>query len=115
MTRQLLGALALSLGLTLILETGFFLLVGKRGRKDLLLVLAVNILTNPAVVLLYRLAASYTNWSTAIIAAPLEIFAAATEGYYYKKYGENFRRPYLFSLAANIFSFGAGLLIQLFL
>ena len=45
---------------------------------------------------------------------PLELFAVLTEGFYYKKYGRCFRRPYLFSLAANMVSFGIGELIQIF-
>ncbi len=46
--------LALSLGLTLLLEGTFVLVWGVRGR-DLLLVLLANVLTNPAVVLLHKL------------------------------------------------------------
>ena len=114
MNRELLTALAVSLAATLVFETGFFFLSGKRGRKDLLLVLSVNIITNPAVVLLYWLAVLYTDLSTTPVKAALEIFAVLVEGYYYKKYGQHFRRPFLFSLAANAVSFGLGVLIQRF-
>ena len=112
MERELLIALVISLCLTLVLETGFFLLVGKRNRKDLLLVVMVNVLTNPVVVLLYWLAFYYTNWNTTIVKIPLEIFAVLTEWVCYKKYGQEFKRPLLFSLAANAFSFTVGLLVQ---
>ena len=115
MTRILVHALLLSLLLTVILETGFFLLTGKKDKKDLLLVVLVNILTNPAVVLLYYITVTYTNWNPTVIKIPLELFAVITEGYYYKKYGRSFRRPYLFSIAANMFSFWIGVIIQMFM
>jgi len=115
MIRDLLAALVVSLALTLALETGFFLLTGKRNKKDLLLVILVNALTNPIVVLLYWLAALYTSWNTSVVKIPLEIFAVITEGFFFMKYGQSFKRPFLFSLAANMFSFWVGVLIQLFL
>ena len=112
---ELLFALAVSLILTLALETGFFLLIGRRNKKDLLLVVLANIITNPAVVLLYWLAVLYTDWNHAIIKMPLEIFAVLTEGYYYGRYGKDFKHPYLFSVAANAFSFGIGFIFQKFI
>lgn len=115
MNHALISALAISLLLTIALETGFFLLIGKREKKDILLLVMVNILTNPVVVLLYWLTAIYSDWNTVAVLVPLELFAVLTEGYYYKKYGRNFKHPYLFSLNANAFSFGMGLLVQIFL
>ena len=112
MTRDLLVALAFSLALTLALEIGFFFIAGKRNKRDLLLVVMVNVLTNPVVVLLYWLAALYTSWNTTIVKIPLEIFAVLTEGYYFRKYGQSFKRPFLFSLAANMFSFWVGVFLQ---
>ena len=125
MIPALLTALALSLLLTIALETGLFLVIRNRGKglpwkkagnkKDLLLVLLVNIITNPVVVLLYWLTMIYMDFSPIIILMPLELFAILLEGYYYKRYGSGFRYPYLFSLAANAFSYGTGVLIQLIL
>ena len=114
MDRDLLTALGISLALTLVLETGFFLLTVKWNKNDLLLVILVNVVTNPVVVLLYWLAARYTGWNTVVVKIPLEVFAILTEGTYYRKYGRSFRQPYLFSVAANIFSFTAGIIIQRF-
>ena len=105
-------ALVVSLILTILLESGFFLLVGKRNGKDLLLLVLVNVITNPVVVLLYLLALLYTDWDNVLIIAPLELFAVLTEGFYYSKYGQDFGRPYLFSTLANLFSFGTGVLFQ---
>jgi len=113
MIPALLASLAISLVLTIALETGFFLITGKRDKKDLMLVVMVNILTNPAVVLIYWLMVLRAGWNSILVLVPLEIFAVLAEGYYYKKYGNSFKRPYLFSLAANIFSYGTGALIQM--
>ena len=113
MERALLISLAISLALTLVLESGFFLLVGKRNKKDLLLVALVNVLTNPAVVLIYWLAVAYAGYNRIIIIAVLEVLAVLTEGYMYKKHGQEFKRPYCFSLFANMFSYGTGLLLQM--
>ena len=115
MNNELLAALAISLLLTLIFEVGFFWLTGKRNRKDLLLVCLVNILTNPVVVLFYWLAVLYTKLNSVIVKMLLEFCAVMVEGYYYKNYGEEFRHPFVFSIAANIISFGMGLLIQRFI
>ena len=113
MSAMLLTSLAISLVLTLALEAVFFLLIGKRDKKDLLLLLLVNVITNPIVVLSFWLAALYANWNARLILIPLELFAVLAEGYYYKKHGRHFRRPYLFSLTANMISFGAGELVRL--
>ena len=111
MSRALFSSLGISLLLTLVFETGFFFLIRKRDKKDLLLLVLVNILTNPLVVLLYWL--TVLRWEVnSVIIIPLEVFAVLTEGFYYRKYGLHFKHPYLFSLAANAFSFGAGLLIK---
>ena len=112
MTGALITSLALSLALTMAFETVVFLLTGKRDKKDLLLLLLVNMLTNPVVVLIFHIAVLYTDWNTYIIIIPLELFAVLAEGFCYKKYGRNFKRPYLFSIAANMVSFFAGVLLQ---
>lgn len=115
MMGDLLAALALSLALTLALEAGFFLLTGKRDKRDLLLVLAVNIITNPAVVLLFWLAALYVDLGRVPVIVVLELLAVCCEGYYYQRYGRDFKHPFLFSIAANAFSYGIGELLQLFI
>ena len=113
MITALLSSLALSLLMTVVLETGFFWLCGKRRKKDLLLVVLVNMLTNPIVVLLYWLAAVYTDWNLTIVTIPLELSAVLVEGYCYGRYGQGFKHPFIFSAGANVFSFGMGLLLRL--
>ncbi len=108
----LLTSLAVSLLLTLALEAGFFFLAGKRSTKDLLLLVLVNVLTNPVVVLTFLLVTTYTHINSFAVLAVLEAGAVLVEGGYYKRYATSIRRPFLFSLAANAFSVCIGQLIQ---
>ena len=115
MTEKIITSLAISLILTITLEIVFFLLARKRDKKDLLLVILVNVLTNPVVVLLYWLTTIYTKWNIWVALIPLELFAILTEGRYYKKYGNAFKHPFFFSLCANMFSYWIGVVLQLFI
>jgi len=118
----LFNALGISLGLTLILETGFFLFLyytsgnlffkANWNKKDILLVILVNTLTNPIVVLTYWILFFNTNWNTTLIIIALEAFAVLTEGFIYKRNLHCIKRPYLFSLVINTFSYSTGLLIS---
>ena len=112
MNEALLKSLAISLALTIILEAAFFLLSGKRNKKDLLLIILVNVLTNPVVVLVYWLVLVYSFWNVYVIQLPLEVIAVVAEGYCFKKYGQEFKRPFLFAIAVNAFSYGTGILLQ---
>ena len=114
MNGALIKTLIVSLILTLIFEISVFLLAGKRNKNDLLLVVLVNILTNPAVVLTYWLLALYASINLLLVKILLEFLVFITEGYYHGKYGMEFNRPYLFSVVANVVSFGAGILLQRF-
>lgn len=106
-------ALGISLSLTIALEFLFAVLVGIRNKKDLLLLILVNILTNPPTVLIYYLLAFYTSWNKWLIQIPLEILVIFVEATYYKSYGKEFRRPFLFSLLANMFSYGIGIILNI--
>ena len=100
----MLKVFALSLLFTLVIEIAAALLWGLR-RKDLLLAALVNLLTNPAVLLLHLLARSQA--ATLL----LEAAAVVTEGLYYRRFGQSVRAPMRFSLAANLSSFLLGLLL----
>ena len=58
----MLRSLAVSLGLTVLLEEGFALCWGLRGRRELTVVALVNALTNPAVVLARHTAVGLWGW-----------------------------------------------------
>ena len=102
---DLVWSLLLSLGLTEVFEGGFALVLGKRG-KAMLLVMLVNLITNPPVVLVHTLLGG--GW---LLIAGLELSAAAVEWLLYR-YSGLFSRPFLFSLSANALSFSLGLLID---
>ena len=109
----MLRSLALSLGLTLLLEIPAALILGLRRKEDILLVGLVNILTNPIVVLILNLfllfSASPPPW---FLILPLEVFAVLTEGFIYQK-GLSYRRihPLFLSLILNGISYFGGLLL----
>ena len=108
------SALGASLALTLAVELGFALLCRHRG-KTLLLVALVNVLTNPLVVQAALLWRQYALPGYAAAVAALELFAVWLEGLIYRKSRLDFAHPYGFSLAANVLSFGIGLLLRIIL
>lgn len=109
----MLTALAVSLLLTLAFEEGFALCRGLRGQRELGLVALVNVLTNPPVVLLYHTATGLWRWPAVPVALALETAAVVVEWRCYRAYSERVRRPFLFALLANLFSCGAGCVINL--
>lgn len=92
----------LPLALTIVFEGAIALAWGLR-RRDLLLLVLVNVLTNPAAVLLHAL------FPGRPVTAALELGVVALEGICYKRLGHAVCRPWLFSLSANAFSFCLGL------
>lgn len=102
--------LLVSLGLTAALEEGFGWLAGVRERWDMLLVLLVNLLTNPAVVFLYYVNCLYLGFNRTVITVGLEA-AIAVEAACYKAAAGNIRHPWLFSIGANLVSFTLGAVI----
>ena len=112
--KELILTFAISLGLTLLLELLLAKLCRLRGR-DYLLVVMVNILTNPAVVYLDLLCGMLIPNGRDLWQIPLEAAAILIEGWCYTKYAHSVRRPYMFALAANLFSYGCGLLLNAYL
>ncbi len=109
----MLTSLVMSLALTLALEELFALLWDLRGRRELGTVALVNVLTNPPVVLLYHTAVGLLGWNAAVVTAVLETAAVLVEWRYYRLCSQQLRRPLLFALLANAFSYGAGRVINL--
>ena len=105
--------LAVSLLLTLIFEEGFALVWGLRGRRELGLVALVNCLTNPPVVLLYYTATGLWHWNAIPVTLALEAAAVIVEWRCYRAFSEQVKRPFLFALLINLFSYGAGCVINL--
>ena len=109
--KELLLTFAISLGLTLLLELLIARLCRLRGR-DYLLVVLVNILTNPAVVYLDMVCASHVPNGRDLWQIPLEVAVILIEGWCYARYARSLRRPWMFALVANLFSYGCGLLLN---
>lgn len=103
--------LLISLGLTIVLEVIFGLVFKLRGTYNFSLVVLINVITNPPVVLLNHLLRQNTDLPWALIVLVLEITAVMVEGLYYRRYAEDVKQPFLFSLGANAFSYFSGLLI----
>lgn len=95
----LLLSLGVSLGATLLIEWGLAWLFKIRGR-GLAIVTAVNLLTNPVVVLIW-------NFYPALL-LPMELGAVLVEGCCYRLFPQDFKKPFLFSLLCNLTSFLIG-------
>lgn len=104
--------LLISLALTLVLETIFCFAVGLRGVRNFTVVVLVNILTNPAVVVLNNLLSRSGSLPPALIIAILELAAVIVEALYYRSCGDNIKHPFALSFGANAFSFFTVLFIN---
>ena len=105
----LLLSLVISLALTLLLEVLFSCFWGVRG-KGLLLVILMNILTNPAVVLLHFLCTAVLGWNEILPVLVLEAAAIVTEGFCCR---DMIRKPWMFAICVNLFSYFSGEILQL--
>ncbi len=106
-------SLALSLFLTLLLEGLFALIWGLRGWREWAVLALVNLLTNPTVVLLYHLSTGLWGMNAVLVTLVLECSAVVVEWRCYKSCSYQLKRPFLFALFANAFSYGVGFIIQL--
>lgn len=102
----LLEMFGISLILTLILELPVASLMGIRGREHLLLVILVNILTNPAAVLACRLGAAEPVVELAVFAVEAWIYR-----WFSKDERWNIPHPVRLSAAANGLSWLTGMVI----
>ena len=108
----MLRIMGVSLFLTLALEGIFALGWGLRSRRELTIVALVNIMTNPAVVLLYHTCTGLFGWPPVLVTAVLESAAVLAEWVAYRACSEALKRPFLFALVANAFSYGVGCVIN---
>lgn len=109
---ELIYSLLISLAATLVLETAFCFLLFKVKGRDVLLVVLVNVLTNPPVVLTFILLKPHLSFSPWMLAAALELAAVAVEAVFYRLCAKKIKRPFLMSLSANAFSYFTGLIIS---
>ncbi len=100
-----------SLILTIAIETPLALLFKVRG-KSLLIVVLVNVLTNPVVVYLVH----FLDISFPLVLIPEAGAVLAEGGIYFlfnKKESFEFKRPFMISLVLNTVSFCFGLIIDM--
>lgn len=106
---SLLISMLTALALTVAFELAFALVWGLR-KKQLLLVILMNILTNPAVNLLYT-CAYFLGWESWGLVLLLEAAAVVTEGCCCRGV---IKHPWLFAILINAFSYSMGELLQHF-
>ena len=100
--------------MTIVLETGFALVAGIRGRKNLLTVVLVQIITNPCVVLCMMWCMTHLRIHYALYELPIESLVVLVEWLIYKKYLKSLKRPFIYSLASNYFSYSFGIVLGYF-
>ena len=108
---NLLISIVLALTITLVLEIVFSLTWGLR-KQQLWMVVLMNILTNPAANTLYSFMTVYLGWPRLLPAILLEFAVVVVEGLCCRDFME---KPWSFVVLANIFSYTAGLLLQIIL
>lgn len=107
----MLTSLALSLGLTLLIEIPLGFLLGIRKGIDLLCVVLVNVVTNPSLVLILNLS-SLRGIPPWYLIAILELAAVAVEALFYRKCLSRCPlHPLLLSLILNGISYLGGCLL----
>ena len=94
-------------GLTVAIETGFFLLLGWRDRDRLAAVVCANVVSNLLLNLCLSLWIPFNAWTVALG----ELLVVAFEYWVYARLCGRSRRLALETLLANALSFGTGVLI----
>ena len=107
--------MGIALLLTIFLEGLFGAVWGVKGGRNYIIMLLANLLTNPlvnAIHIYFAYELRLDGLAMAIITALLEIAAVTVEWLVYKS-RTDIKKPFLFSLCANCFSFLCGILINL--
>ena len=100
--------------LTVIIEVILALIIGIRNKKDIIIVILVNLFTNPFVTIIPFIFNIYCGiMYKKISLIILEILIVLLEGYIYKKsLIKNKPNPYILSLILNVASYGVGFIIN---
>lgn len=110
---RILSTIAISLGITLAAELLTAWLMRVRKRSDIVLVILVNIITNPVVMYCFIVGGIFLKkrmlWG---IIVGMELGACAAEAVLYRKYLKSEISPWKLSVLTNTVSFTAGLVIK---
>lgn len=106
----MIDALLPSLLLTQLFELPFAWLWGAK-KKDLLVVMLMNALTNPLVVMWH-----YSTWDQGFFVCTVlpELAAIVTEAFLLLKFTKDTPHPVLLGVMINLFSYSAGVLFNFF-
>lgn len=102
-------ALIAALCITIIIEMVVAMLLGLRNPKDYLLLVVVNMLTNPAINSLYHYV--FNGQGGLGLELVLEMGVVLVEGFLFKRL-EEIHHPWFFALLINLASYGVGILVQ---
>lgn len=112
MATYLMQMFGVSLLLTLLFEGLVAFLWGVRGKNQFLLVILINVLTNPVAVLIYWLYQVYVADNSIHIQILIEMVVVVVEACVYRSFSEKERfridRPILLAIIANALSWGIG-------
>lgn len=100
-----------SLGMTLILELAYAWLWGVKG-KDFVVVILMNILTNPLVVLWHYTFLDLGIWINTVLP---ELAAVITEILLMVRFGKSIQKPVSLGICINLFSYFVGFIINIML
>ena len=100
---NLLLSVVISLAATLLIEMGLAFLLKVRG-VGLIIAAAVNLLTNPVLVLIWNFFPS--------LLFPMELAAVLIEGCCYRLFPTHFKKPFLYSLLFNFISCTIGFIMN---
>ena len=102
--------LLISLSLTIIFETVLALLWGVRQKRDILLIVLANIVTNPVAVTLYYFFCKYLGLRFMVVL--IELGVVIIEALIYEHRASDIKKCLWFSAAANIASYGLGYILN---
>ena len=107
----------ISLGLTILIELAVAAPFGMRTRKKILLVLLVNVLTNPPAVLAYWLLGRFLPEVTGILLQlPIEAVAVAAAAFVYCSFAKEpqweINHPIALTVTANLCSWLCGVMLS---
>ena len=112
---MILEMFAVSLGMTIVLEALVMIVLGEHSKKNMLLLLLINIFTNPMAVYLAYVGNYLTRLSDVVIQLPIEIFVILVEVGIYKWFSKDenryIKKPILLGILANIVSWSIGLMM----
>ena len=101
--------------MTLLIEGLIAFMWGIKGKKNLLVVLLVNVLTNPLAVLIYWLYQVYAGEDSLPVQVLIELAVVIVEAYIYRSFAEDDRfqipSPIGLAIVANVLSWGIGRLL----